>query len=521
MRLSPKRVLCVAIALSLILVPTTAFAKRPHTASVTPQQVISVPTDAYESDDGTATAKPMVAVSVHTHDHGEDEDWVVFAVSQTELEAGITFSFETQLGKGNYDYDIYMYIYELNPDGSVTLLGSQDDHDYFDTYSEYMRFTPHHAGTYYVVVKPYDTDDTGYYTLYCAKGPARRVAGTNRYATAVEVSKLMYQQMWSSYDWEFSLDGIVIASGTSYADALAGGLLASAIDSPLLLSGPAGLDAATQAEVGRLLRTRIYNDHEPVTIYVLGGTGAVPPVVETQLRAIPEVASAIRADLIEIERIAGSDRYDTAARIAHVVHTTWRGLSTTALIVSGTAWADALAAAAPSVYAGMPILLTKPSSLPTATVDAIDHLGITQAVVIGGTGIVSPDVFGELEDILGPGNVVRIAGDDRYETARLVATWAVDDVGLSSDACILVSGQNWPDAAAASPMVYHYQSSYGVYAPILLTPSAHLSPEIETFIDDYGYFSELCYVIGGTGAVSETVLQELARLAPYEPPIPD
>jgi hypothetical protein len=93
-----------------------------------------------------------------------------------------------------------------------------------------------------------------------------------------------------------------------------------------------------------------------------------------------------------------------------------------------------------------------------------------------------------------------------------VAEHAVDDVGLEGSRLILVSGENWPDALGAGPMVYQYEYDGGVEAPILLTRPARLSAEVAQFVNDYGHPDELCYVIGGPAALSDAVVSEFNKL---------
>jgi lactocepin len=472
------------------------------------QQVVSVPADAYESDDTTTQAKVYPKRSIHTLDSYEDEDWMKLVVAT----AGTPYVFETQILSGNYDFDLHLYIYQQNPDGSVTMLDDRDDHEYWYAYSEYVTWTAPAAGTYYAVVMGHGSGETGTYAFYWDTGFARRVNGADRYMTAIEVSKLMYQQYTVSYDWDFDTSGIVIANGADFADAMAGGLLATAVDGPVLLSSPAkGLSGETRAEIGRILRPIVYYENDPVTIYILGGTAAVPAAVETQLKAIPEVASGIKNGNLTIMRINGATRFDTAAAVAAEVDDKI-GVSDTVYVINGYAWADGLAVAAPSCWSISPVLLTTPGALSPATASAITSLGATKAIIVGGTAVVSPAVEAALKAQLGDANVRRISGDDRYKTALAVAEHAVDDVGLEGSRLILVSGENWPDALGAGPMVYQYEYDGGVEAPILLTRPARLSAEVAQFVNDYGHPDELCYVIGGPAALSDAVVSEFNKL---------
>ncbi len=494
-------VLAIALVGALAL-PGLALAKDKG-GGVSTEDVMFVPADSWESDDSTATAKVLPAVSRHTLHVLGDEDWMKFSITEDDTPV----VFETQITGGNDSFDMYMYLYELNADGTITEVTSSDDHTYWDAYSQQiMEYLD--AGDYLLLVEGYSDEDTGMYDLCWAKGYARRIYGANRYDTAVEVSRLMYQQASVDIDWGFDLGGFVIASGTDPADGIAGSLLASMIDSPLLLAGPGGLSAKTQAEITRALMPEVYYDGESLTIYILGGTSAVPSLVEAQLKALPLIKTAIAAEQLEIVRISGTDRYDTAAKVAKVYDDN-AGVSSTAYIVNGEAWADALAVAAPAVYNSSAILEVTGTGIPAATLKAFDDLGITDVVVVGGEAVVSPGVYAGLEARFGAASVDRIAGANRYATAYKVAVHAVDTVGLDYDQFVLVGGENFADAMLAGPMTYGYVGENGTYAPILLTPAASLAPQVKMFMDDYGTPDYLCYVLGGPAAVSDAAMGQL------------
>ncbi|MBQ6570200.1 MAG: leucine-rich repeat protein [Clostridia bacterium] len=89
-----------------------------------------------------------------------------------------------------------------------------------------------------------------------------RVFGTSRYDTAFAIVR--------KYADLFTGDDIVLATGASFPDALAGGAFAAKIGAPLLLTHPNG----AIEEIKNFVL-----DKEPANIYILGGTGAVPDSV--------------------------------------------------------------------------------------------------------------------------------------------------------------------------------------------------------------------------------------------------
>ena len=98
-----------------------------------------------------------------------------------------------------------------------------------------------------------------------------RLAGADRYATAVAISKATYAP---------GVPVAYIATGLGFADALAGAAAAGTAGGPLLTIPGTSIPAATAAELTRL---------KPAKIIVLGGTSAISQAVLTAMKAyIPQ-----------------------------------------------------------------------------------------------------------------------------------------------------------------------------------------------------------------------------------------
>lgn len=128
-----------------------------------------------------------------------------------------------------------------------------------------------------------------------------RIAGTDRYLTAVAVS----QQMWADTHIEppgrRNADAVVLATGTGFADAVAGVPLAAKVNGPLLLTEPGSPTPSTAAEIARILPANVGR-----TLYVLGGTNAVSRSVDIKLQSMGYT----------VVRFSGADRFATAVQIA-------------------------------------------------------------------------------------------------------------------------------------------------------------------------------------------------------------
>jgi basic membrane protein A and related proteins len=114
--------------------------------------------------------------------------------------------------------------------------------------------------------------------------------------------------------------------------------------------------------------------------------------------------------------IQGMSRFDTAVAASLEAYPLG---SAYVIIATGRNWPDALGGTALAGALDAPILLSEPTSLPTATRTEISRLGATHAIILGGTGAVSAGVQNDLATM--GLSVERIAGTTRYQTADAVA----------------------------------------------------------------------------------------------------
>lgn len=275
-----------------------------------------------------------------------------------------------------------------------------------------------------------------------------QIAGDSRYDTGIELSK----EGWPTGVSESG--AIIIATGTSYPDALAAAPLAGALDAPVLLVPPTGLTLNLQTELERL-----YEDRETAQVVVVGGENAVPPAVVTAVQGVIEASGAS----VETTRLAGTSRWGTAQAIAREVGAPTSGtFADTAFIVSGQNYPDALAASPLAARAGIPILLTQKTALPAETLASLSELGIKHVVIVGGVGVVSMSVETALETagyrVAGVSDNdfasvdTRLHGASRYETAMRCSDYSVALGGFDDSTIFLATGKNWPDALALAPV---------------------------------------------------------------------
>lgn len=219
--------------------------------------------------------------------------------------------------------------------------------------------------------------------------PIDRVAGDDRFATAACAAAAEFPD---------GADEVVIARGDAaggLADALAGAVLAASVDGPVLLTQPEALPEPTTEALAALGATRAT---------VLGGEIAVSG----------EVVADLEGEGLEVERISGADRAETAVGVARAAATGER-----AFVVNGHRPADSLVAAAPAARERAPLLLVGEQSIPAPTRAALDD--VDEVVVVGGHAVVGDEVVAELRGHVGEEAVRRVAGRDRGETAASVA----------------------------------------------------------------------------------------------------
>lgn len=201
------------------------------------------------------------------------------------------------------------------------------------------------------------------------------VFGPSRLDTAVECSKRAFQASGSA-------DTIVLATGYDWPDAVGGSALAGAYGCPLLLTSPSPLSQQVIDEARRLNVSRVV---------ILGSNRAISDAVEAALTALD-----VNGHGLEVLRVGGTDRFETAARIASATVDVLTSKGGTydgvAFFATGQNFPDALAAAPIAAAERWPILLVKPTGLSSPTADAIASLDVTRGIILGSASAVTTAV---------------------------------------------------------------------------------------------------------------------------------
>jgi putative cell wall-binding protein len=291
-----------------------------------------------------------------------------------------------------------------------------------------------------------------------------RLQGADRYETAAAVSAKAFQP---------NVPVAYLASGESFADALAAGPAAARGGGPVLLTQPGALPTSTATELNRL---------KPGAIVIVGGTTAVSSGVQT---AVQQYTTG------SVTRVSGADRYDTAGLLAT---TTFNANLDTVVVATGQNFPDALSGApvAFDIGSGGPLLLVRGQDVPGSTVSALSQLHPQHIVVLGGPNVISDTVKSQL-GTYSP-SVTRRAGSDRYATSVDLSSFFY----ASATTVYLATGTNFPDALAAG-------SPAGIArGPVLLSRPDCIPKAVNDEINRLNPTN--VYLLGGAAALSDAVM---------------
>ncbi|MGH8934650.1 MAG: cell wall-binding repeat-containing protein [Egibacteraceae bacterium] len=303
----------------------------------------------------------------------------------------------------------------------------------------------------------------------------RRLAGEDSVETAAAISRDLYRTRKAS--------SAVLSRVDEFADALAGVPLASRVDGPLLLTDQRALSYAASQELIRVL-------DEGSVVYLLGGTSALGPDVEADVKALGFVP----------ERIQGQNRFSTATAIAQQLPG-----SGSVAVVPGESFVEALAMSSPAGREGIPILLTRSDGLPEETKALLSARSPRRIYVVGDQSAVSDEVLAEL-GTMAP-EVERLAGSSSGETAAAVARrfWrSAKTIGLAS-------GEEFAEGLAGA----RHAAAY--HLPVLLGSQAGLPDATLTAADSLGTSQAVVY--GGAAAISDSALGDLERFLTEKGPV--
>lgn len=336
----------------------------------------------------------------------------------------------------------------------------------------------------------------------------QRVGGVDRYETAA-LTALEWQygrcaRRWEIYadsEQECRDDAIIsrewtLVRGDSFADALAA---ASYAQAPILTT-----PATRLPSYAGLFRDRLIN-----SVSLIGGPDVISDDVQEDLRDQFGYGGP---------RIAAFSRYGTAVEVA-ISHRSAYGDSSfpfeEIIIVNGDSWPDGLTAAAlVGPLRSMRVVLPVERDRVPGEVylylrsRSIVEPALTQLTIVGGTAVVSDEVVAELEAITPFAGTRRLAGSNRFETARAVADAYFENDAIADEpwGVTIIRPDTFADAIAAPNIIQAYN------APLLLAQSnTELGVDNEAWIAQHQDNLFTATLLGTPDVLSDNVLTDTQR----------
>lgn len=302
-----------------------------------------------------------------------------------------------------------------------------------------------------------------------------RLGGVDRYDTSTKIS----QSGWTS------ADNVVLTTGTgnnTYADALSGTVLAYKLNAPILLTDINSLNSNIANEITRL---------KAKNVYILGGYGVVSSEVEAQLKS----------QGYNVSRIAGSDRYQTATKIAE--QTLKMSPSNTAYITTGHAFQYAMVTSPVASVNNKILLFSEADGLNQTTKNfLLQHPEITNIVLVGDSNYASDKLVSDLKSLsrnvtTKTGNLTEIEKQYIQENKGKFTNLSVANDSLYADALggAVLSAKN--------------------KSMLILTGTNSIDSSLKETIDST-LDSKSATVFGGTGAISDIIYNQVTGNAPIQ-----
>ena len=289
----------------------------------------------------------------------------------------------------------------------------------------------------------------------------KKLAGSDRYATAVELSKKQFR----------NADTICIVNGSALADGLAITPLATYYKSPILLTQVNSLPQSTKDEIKRLNAKKAF---------IGGSSGVVSDNVIKELKSL---------GVKEIVRLGGADRYDTALEIAKYLDKNCFPVKEV-VIAYGYGEPDSLSISSVAGSKQMAIILTPKDNLKSNAFEWLKSKKLTNAYIIGSDGVVSNKIMNDINSITS--NDIsnnRLGGKNRYETnAKVIERFFPNQI---SEVYIAKGWEGYLIDALSSGVI----SALNNAPVIILNNSSKVEPLQEKVLEPKS--SNLVYEVGG------------------------
>lgn len=180
-----------------------------------------------------------------------------------------------------------------------------------------------------------------------------RVYGKDRYETGIKIAKIVGTN-----------NGVFIASGENFPDAVSAAPIAAMKEMPILLTTQKSLPSSVKSFIA---------SNSSSKYYVLGGEGSV--------------STSSITDISNYKRLSGIDRYATNSAVVNEFIDTVSFNNT--YLANGQAFPDALSGSAAAAKTSSPIILVSNSFDINKSIIKPNLGSITTMTVLGGTGVIS------------------------------------------------------------------------------------------------------------------------------------
>lgn len=340
------------------------------------------------------------------------------------------------------------------------------------------------------------------------QGGVRLFAGRDRYRTAV----LLAERYARRRGGLGAVSTVILAPGEELAGGLAAAGLAGREQAPILLTRPDSLPFAV---------AEFIDLHGVSNVIAVGGTESIAE------RVLADVASLQTAP--SVRRVAGADRYETAALLASELNSDafWCGVEGSAAILmngSDEHLAEAAGIGTIAFARELPILFTRRGELPDATGGFLRRHRIDRVVIVGGPSAVSDSVISPLL-AEGVDEVTRVAAGSAGITGASMAELMTEDcrheLAPSQSVVALRGPDAGIDAVTAAPLLAVGLDDSG---PVpLLSAGERLPAAVQRFLartprEVDGSKNHLrVAAIGGRSAVDEQMMRLAVAAASSAP----
>ncbi|WP_345712769.1 Ig-like domain-containing protein, partial [Kineococcus glutinatus] len=193
---------------------------------------------------------------------------------------------------------------------------------------------------------------------------------------------------------------------------------------------------------------------------------------------------------VAVDRLGGSDRIATSVAVSRDAFPVEQR-ATAAVVATSWDFADAIGGARLAAAVSGPLLLSHIEDLDADVAAEVERVVTPggDVYVLGRTNALSDRVQTALIELDGRYRVIRIGGDDRYETAVAIADRV--QAGVDTGPVYLASGTNFPDGLAVAALASH---TGGV---VLLTKGEQLPAATREWLDRHDPRAERVVPAGG------------------------